>query len=103
MRKISVLLITFTITLFSCGDGDVIEFELDFDQDLELCGDINSENYLVYDVKTDPNESLILLFPGTTANDLIFYPQYKAVFLLPVQIFFQYIFRLHQYWLVLSR
>jgi hypothetical protein len=75
MRKLSVLLVMFAITLFSCGDGDVIEFELDFDQDLELCGDINSENYLVYDVKTDPNESLILLFPGTTANDLIFYPQ----------------------------
>ena len=65
----------FTITLFSCGDGDVIEFELDFDQELELCGDINSDNYLVYDVKNDPNESLILLFPGSTTNDLIFYPE----------------------------
>lgn len=63
------------VTFSSCGDGDVIDFELDFDQELELCGDINSTNYLVYDVRTDPAESLILLFPGSTTNDKIFFPE----------------------------
>lgn len=74
MRKISFLILMFTVALFSCGDGEVLDFELDFDQELELCGDINSESYLVYDIKTDPNQSLILLFPGSSTNDLIFFP-----------------------------
>ena len=74
MNKISVLILLFSIMFFSCGDGDVLEFELDFDQTLDLCGDINSENYLVYDIKTDPSESLIALFSGSNTNDLIFFP-----------------------------
>ena len=74
MRNYSILILMFVVTLFSCGDGDILDFELDFDQELDLCGGINSENYLVYDVKTDPNQSLILLFPGSDTNDLIFFP-----------------------------
>ncbi|WP_299336197.1 hypothetical protein [uncultured Psychroserpens sp.] len=59
---------------FSCDDGDVFEVELLFDEELELCGDENSQEYLLYDIKTDPNESLSLKFPVNTANNAIFNP-----------------------------
>jgi len=74
MRKLSLLLICFTLLLTSCDDGDIITVELDFSQELLLCGDSNSDNYVVYDYKTDPNESLTLLFPSNTSTDEIFNP-----------------------------
>ncbi|MCO4822618.1 MAG: hypothetical protein KC469_11155 [Flavobacteriaceae bacterium] len=75
MRRL-VLLIIFNCLIFtSCDDGDIITIELEFDKVLELCGDLNSENYVVYDIRFDPNESLTLLFPGSTANDEIFDPE----------------------------
>jgi len=58
----------------SCNDGDIITIDLEFDKELALCGDENSANYVIYDVKNDPNESLTLLFPVNTANNLIFNP-----------------------------
>jgi hypothetical protein len=60
--------------LLSCNDGDVINIELDFDRSLELCGDENGDSYVVYDIKTDPFESLTLLFPTSTSNNRIFRP-----------------------------
>ena len=72
-RLFTILIIL--LAIYSCGDGDVLEFDLDFDQDLELCGNIDSETYLVYDVRTDPSESLIALFPGSDSNDKIFFPE----------------------------
>lgn len=75
MRKFSILILIFTITFFSCGDGDILDFELDFDQELSLCGDVNSDSYLVYDIKLDPEQSIVLLIPGTDTNDLIFFPE----------------------------
>ncbi|MBT8260998.1 MAG: hypothetical protein KJN82_06765 [Bacteroidia bacterium] len=74
MKKFCVLISVITLIFFSCSDGNVLEFELDFDQELGLCGDIYSEDYLVYDIKTDPNESLMLLFSGSDTNDKIFFP-----------------------------
>ncbi len=74
MRKlIFTLLVVFPI-LHSCNDGDIILVELVFDQELQRCGDENSLNYVIYDTKIDPFESLTLLFPGSTNNDLIFNP-----------------------------
>lgn len=74
MRKyIIALLAVFTFSY--CGDGDVIDFALDFDEELELCGGINNDNYLVYNIKSDPYESLILLFPASSTNEKIFYPE----------------------------
>lgn len=72
MRK---LLYFFSVCFLftSCNDGDIIDVELDFDEDLQLCDNLN-DYYLLYDTKTDPNESLTLLFPITTANSLIFDP-----------------------------
>ncbi len=73
MRK---LLYIFCLSLLvtTCDDGDIINIELDFDQVLKLCGDENSNNYLLYDTKNDPSESLTLLFPVSTNNTLIFNP-----------------------------
>ena len=73
MRKLLVLL-SICVLFNSCDDGDVITVELDFDKTLSLCGDTNSFNYVVYDIKSDPNESLTLLFPSNSTTDLIFNP-----------------------------
>jgi hypothetical protein len=73
MRKLFFFcLIALVIT--SCDDGDIITVELEFDQELSLCGDTESDNYVVYDTKTDPNESLTLLFPSNSSTDQIFNP-----------------------------
>ena len=78
MRKLFLIILPVLI-LSSCNDGDILEIALAFDQDLSLCGDLNSangeitnENYVIYDTKIDPNESLTLLFPTGTTNNLIF-------------------------------
>lgn len=63
-----------TVFFLSCDDGDIIAVNLEFDQQLELCGDENSTNYVIYDIKTDPDESLTLLFPSNNTNDAIFNP-----------------------------
>ena len=75
MRKLFFVLLSLSIILTSCNDGDVITIDLEFDKELSLCGDINSTNYVVYDTKSDPNESLTLLFSGSATNDLIFNPE----------------------------
>lgn len=74
MRYSLFALLSICFMLHSCNDGDVITIELEFDQLLELCGDQNSTNYVIYDTKEDPFESLTLLFPGSSTNDLIFNP-----------------------------
>ena len=74
MRQSILTLLSFCLLLHSCNDGDIITVELDFDQILERCGDENSENYVIYDTKDDPYESLTLLFSGSSTNDLIFNP-----------------------------
>jgi len=84
MHRLLLVLFSLSFVLSSCSDGDVLVFDLTFDEVLELCNDENigidnytdiNESYVVYDINTDPNESLILLFPGDDAHDLIFYPQ----------------------------
>jgi hypothetical protein len=74
MRKLSALFICCLFVFNSCDDGDVITVELDFDKILSVCGDTESDNYVVYDIKTDPDESLTLLFPSNSTTDLIFNP-----------------------------
>ncbi|OUR91073.1 hypothetical protein A9Q87_11395 [Flavobacteriales bacterium 34_180_T64] len=72
MRK---LLYIFSLCLLvtTCNDGDVFEVVLDFEDDLTLCSEV-SEDYLLYKIKNTPYESLSLIFPATSANDLIFNP-----------------------------
>ena len=81
MCRFKSFLLVFVVLLVSCGDGDIITLELEFDQDLSLCGNISVDNYelvnddyVVYDIKQDPSESVILVFPGTASNDIIFFP-----------------------------
>ena len=58
--RIFLVLIFSCFVLFSCNDGDVISVELDFDKSLTLCGDETTSNYILYDTKTTPFESLML-------------------------------------------
>ena len=74
MRKSLFILLSLSLFLLSCNDGDVIIFELAFDQELSKCGNENNDNYVIYDTNDDPFESLTLLFPTSTANNLIFNP-----------------------------
>ena len=82
MRIKIATLFCVSFLLFTCGDGDIITLNLEFDQQLELCGNVSFDNYeilnddyVVFDIKEDPNESLILLFTGSSSNDLIFFPE----------------------------
>lgn len=71
----SVFIFLFALLFFyTCDDGDIITVDLDFTQEeLSLCDD-NTNNYIVYKTQTDPAESLSLIFPRSTVNDLIFAP-----------------------------
>lgn len=73
MRKL-LHLFCFALLLTNCNDGDVLEVGLEFDQNLTLCNQ-NTTDYLVYDIKQDPFESLSLLFPSDLTTDLIFTPE----------------------------
>jgi len=76
MRRLFLVLFPLSFMLNSCSDGEVITIDLEFSKVLSLCGDENSTNYVVYDVKDDsPYESLTLLFSGSDSNDLIFKPE----------------------------
>ena len=59
----------------SCDDGDIFEITLDFDKELDLCIDVNdSEKILLYDTKNNPSESLSLIFPSNSTNNLFLAP-----------------------------
>lgn len=67
MRKLlSILSLCFLC--FTCNDGDIIVFELDFDDTFKTksCGDI-----VFYNTKTDPAESLSLQISGLTIDDVL--------------------------------
>lgn len=81
MRKLLHILLSLSLfSFYTCDDGDIITVEFDFDQNLELCKDgnidkfITGDNYVLHDTRKDPYESLILLFPYSTANSAIFNP-----------------------------
>jgi hypothetical protein len=61
------------VFLTACDDGDILTVELEFDSSLEICDNIISE-YVVFNTRTDPNESLSLVFPRIQDNILIFNP-----------------------------
>ncbi len=59
------------LILTACDDGDILTVDLNFDGVLERCAN-NNENYLIYDLRTDPNESLSLIIARNTTNELLF-------------------------------
>jgi hypothetical protein len=72
----SVLLLT-----TACDDGDVLDIRLDFDKELSLCeiqtanqGSSITSDFLFYDTKQNPFESLTLLIPRTTMTEAMFNP-----------------------------
>ena len=67
MRKL-ITLFSFFLVLLSCDDGDIITFELDFDDTFVTCGEL-----VFYKIKEDPSESLSLQItsPATSLEDLI--------------------------------
>ena len=73
MRSILVVLLTF-LFFNACDDGDIITVNLEFEDDLSLCEN-DVDNYTVYKVRTDPEESLSLVFPRNAENDLLFNPE----------------------------
>ena len=64
-RFVLFLLCAFLVC-FSCSDGDVIEFEFDFDEDFEACEDNN--NLILYNTKEDPSESISVQYALSTLS-----------------------------------
>ncbi|GAB4162472.1 MAG: hypothetical protein Tsb0033_21430 [Winogradskyella sp.] len=50
------------LLLTACDDGDIITVDLEFDKELDLCTN-NTDSFLIYDTRQDPNESLSLIIP----------------------------------------
>ena len=73
MRKLFYLLVL-CVLVTACDDGDILEVELDFDKDLKLCS-LDPGVYFLFDTKTNPSESLSLIFPKNATTALIFNPE----------------------------
>lgn len=70
MRKSFFLfLILSFISINSCDDGDVITFELDFEETFEACEGVN--NIVFFKTKEDPSESLSLLISNYTLDEIL--------------------------------
>lgn len=81
MRRLFLALFSLSLIFTSCSDGDIITVDLSFEKELMLCGNITidnytiiNDNYVIYDTKSTPNESLTLLFDDNSTTDLIFFP-----------------------------
>lgn len=72
MRKLLYLL-SLLLVITACNDGDVIDVQLEFDGNLTKC-ELSTSDYLMYEIKTDPFESVSLIFPRNANTDLIFNP-----------------------------
>ncbi len=72
MQKILYILCFFTL-ITACNDGDIMDVELDFDEELTLC-ELSTTEYLVYKIKSDPYESLSLIFPRNATTNAMFSP-----------------------------
>jgi hypothetical protein len=66
-----ILVLFLGFLLWACDDGDIITVELEFDKELQRC-DNNTEDFLLYDVISDPNESLSLIFPRDEITEALF-------------------------------
>ena len=74
MRSLLILFFCCNL-LLSCDDGDVLDVQLDFEKSLTRCGPTSSNNYILYDTKNDPSESLEILFPNNAQAVRIFNPE----------------------------
>jgi len=70
MHKCFLLaLLSSFILIFSCDDGDVITFELDFEETFEVCEGVN--NLVFYKIKQEPSESLSVLINNYTFEEIL--------------------------------
>ncbi len=70
MRKLFFVISTFILfPLNSCDDGDVITFELDFDDTFMVCE--SGGDLVFYKTKNDPSESLSLKVTGLTLAEIL--------------------------------
>ena len=69
MRKLFLFFIFSFVLIFSCDDGDVITFELDFEEDFLACEGVN--NLVLYKIKEDPSESISLFISSYNKENLI--------------------------------
>ncbi|RED49616.1 hypothetical protein [Seonamhaeicola aphaedonensis] len=69
MRKLLFVLIPSIIfCIFSCDDGDIITFNIDFDDTFEACNGVSG--LVLYKTKDDPSESLSVFINGFTRDEL---------------------------------
>jgi len=57
------------ILIYSCDDGDIIDFELDFEDSFKGCEGVN--DVVFYKIKEDPSESLSILISDYTLEDFL--------------------------------
>ncbi len=69
MRKLFFLVLLCLVPVFSCDDGDVITFELDFEESFLICEGVS--NAVLYKTKDDPAESLSVLVSSLDLEDLL--------------------------------
>ena len=65
MRKLFCI-VTLCCLCFTCDDGNIITFELDFGDTFTSCGEI-----VFYKTKTDPDESLSIQLDGLTTDEIL--------------------------------
>lgn len=64
--------VCFILVFFvACNDGDIITIDLDFEGDLERCEN-DTDSYLLYDTREDPNEALLLIIERNVDNETFF-------------------------------
>ena len=63
-----VFLALIVLPLNSCDDGDIIDFELDFEDTFQACGD---SDLVFYKTKNDPSESLSLKLNNVSLDDVL--------------------------------
>jgi len=70
MKKL-VCFLCFGFLFYACDDGDIMDANLDFDGNLQFC-DQSTTDYLLYNIRLNPFESLSLQFPISSATSQIF-------------------------------
>ncbi|MEP1489403.1 MAG: hypothetical protein ABJL44_06905 [Algibacter sp.] len=68
MRNLLFILSAISLILFSCDDGDVLEFELDFDDSFSSC---QETDLVLYKTKNDPSESLSILISDFSIDEVL--------------------------------
>lgn len=68
-KSFFLALLSSFILIYSCDDGDVITFELDFEETFEVCEGVN--NLVFYKTKEDPSESLSVLINNYTLEEIL--------------------------------